>query len=595
VLNPRFHWLVPAPVELDGATVEAARARGIAPRLLRVLARRGGVDVAGLAARFDPAETALHDPALLPDADRALHRIQQAVERSERVLVLGDFDADGLTGLAILILALRQLGVDAAPYVPARTEEGHGISITAIEQARTEGRTLLLTVDCGSTSVDEISHARAAGVDVIVTDHHTLGDRLPDAAALLNPKRLDSRYPDSRLSGSGVAFKVAQLILRDRPGGDEAALSMSDLAAIGSIADVVPLEGENRAIARLGLARLRESPRPGLAALLAAAGVRPERVDREAVSFNLAPRINAMGRVGHAMAAARLLLSSDPAEIAALTAEVESANDRRRELTAAALLEARERLDSVQSGIVVVAGDWPVGVIGLVAGRLAEELGRPAVVFSTGVSPWRGSARSAGGFDVVGAFASCGELFERYGGHAAAAGCHLDPTRFGAFRARMEEFQPLPVQPRAGLPTVTLDLVVRAESVDYVLLGELAPLAQSGDEPPTLGIAGLTVLRSRPAGTGHTQLTMRKGKDVLDGICFGRADLADLLRDGDQIDVVATLDSRTFAGLETLQLEVRDAAPAGHLSGLRRHTQAAAAVPSGLEPPGGGQTLTARV
>ena len=220
------------------------------------------------------------------------------------MLVLGDFDADGLTGLAILVLALRHLGLDVEPYVPARTEEGHGLSQGAVDRALAGGRTLILTADTGSTSHVEIAAAAAAGISVIVTDHHQLPGGPPDAAAVVNPHRADSHYPDTRLSGAGVAFKVAQLLLADVPDGPAFALGLADLAAIGSIADVVPLEGENRAITRIGLRLLSEGGRPGLAALLVSAGVSPDRVSPETVSFALAPRINALGRVGHALDAA---------------------------------------------------------------------------------------------------------------------------------------------------------------------------------------------------------------------------------------------------------------------------------------------------
>jgi len=569
-LTPRYQWTIPAPAELSAATVADAEARGLSPRLMRVLARRGQPDAHSLAARFDAPERSLHDPWLLPDAARVVERVARAVAAQERALVFGDFDADGLTGLAILTLTLRELGIDAAPYVPHRTDEGHGISLAAIGRAKAEGRTLLLTADCGSTSIAEIEAAHLADIDVIVTDHHTLPSVLPAAVAIVNPHRADSHYPDARLSGAGVAFKVAQLLLSGRPGGAAKALAMADLAAIGSVADVVPLEGENRAICRLGLALLANDPRPGLAALLASARVDPRRMDRDAIAFGLAPRINALGRVGDAAGVAELLLATDPAAIADLTARIEAANDLRRTLTTDALAEARTAVGPHPGeGMIIVAGDWPPGVIGLVAGKLAEEHGRPSVVFCTAVDPWRGSARSAGGFDLAAAFASCGQLFERFGGHPAAAGCHLPRERYEAFRVAMaDRMMGFPAQPRRL--TLALDLVARAESVDHVLFAALAPLERAGDEPALLGIAGLVVTRARVANGGHTQLTLRKGIDVLDAICFGRAELAEQLHEGDVVDVAARLSSRTFGGHESLQLEIKDVAPSGHLAGLRR-------------------------
>jgi len=573
-LEPRYHWVVgdPAPVAEDA--IADARARGLSPWLVRVLSRRGPVTPESLAARFGDPVAGLHDPRSLPDADVARARVTRAVRDAEKVLVFGDFDADGLTGLSILVLTMRALGLDAAAYVPSRSEEGHGLSMGAIERAQADGRTLIITADCGSTNLAEIALARAAGIDVLVTDHHSLPPVLPDAVAVINPHRADSRYPDYRLSGAGVAFKVAQLLLADVPGGPELALGMADLAAIGSIADVVPLDGENRAITRLGLKRLSEAVRPGLRALLSSAGVDPARVDQETISYALAPRINALGRIGHAEAAAQLLLAEDPEEIARLTAQVEAANHLRRELMAQAMVEAHAAVEAQGpgEGVLVLTGPWSVGIVGLVAGRLAEEHGRPTVVVSTAVTPWRASARSAGGFDLAAAFAACAHLLERQGGHPAAAGCHVAPERFEAFRDALLAMDGTPGGV-AARPSITLDLVARAESVDHVLFRNLAPLEREGDTPALIGIAGLVVTRVRAANGGHTQLTLQKGTDVLDAICFGRADLSELLRPGQVVDVVARLASRTFSSLETLQLEIRDVAPAGHLASLRRLTR----------------------
>ncbi len=343
-LTPHYHWVLPAPHPLTPATIDDARRRGLSARALRVLSRRGPVDPTELASRFDEPDAGLHDPALLPDAALVRDRIAQAQAAGESVLVLGDFDADGLTGLAILVEALRWLGVTAEPYVPHRTEEGHGLSMAAVEQARRAGRRLIITADTGSTSIAEIAAAREAGIDVIVTDHHVLGDELPGALALVNLQRPDSDYPDRRLSGAGVAFKVAQLLMGSEPGGAAAALQLADLAAIGSIADVVPIAGENRAIVRLGLRRLERDPRPGLAALLASARVNGERVSSDDIAFALAPRINAMGRVGDPSVAAALLLAADEGTAQRLAAELETANRQRRDLTTPAMSEAREAM-----------------------------------------------------------------------------------------------------------------------------------------------------------------------------------------------------------------------------------------------------------
>ncbi len=570
-LSPHYHWVVPEAHPISEATIEDAKRRGLSARALRVLSRRGPIDPAELASRFDAPEAGLHDPALLPDAGIVQERVATAVAAAESVLVLGDFDADGLTGLAILTLALRARGLVVEPYVPDRRAEGHGLSIDAVERARAAGHGLILTADTGSSSIDEIAAAKAADIDVIVTDHHVLGASLPAALALVNAQRPDSHYPDRRLSGAGVAFKVAQLLLADEPGGPEQALGLADLAAIGSIADVVPIVGENRSIVRLGLARLEIAPRPGLEALMASARIDRDTVSTEDVSFGLAPRINAMGRIGDPTVAAQLLLAPDAATAQTLASQLEAANTRRRELTVTAMTEAREVLaGAADEPFIVIEGDWPVGIIGLVAGRLAEDHGRPTLVLSTSVAPWRGSARSAGGVDLAAAFAACSDLFERFGGHPAAAGCHVEPEHVEELRARLAAYvrERPPVDER---PTLSLDLVQSADAADYVLLRELAPLDGAGEAPPLVGIAGLAVNRVRAANGGHTQLMLRRGREVVDGIAFGRADLAEQLTEGSEIDVVARLASRTFAGLETLQLEVRDVAPAGWLRAMRSH------------------------
>lgn len=568
-LTPTYRWIPPPRVAVTSELREAAAGRGLSERFVQLLADRGHETAGDLDAFFGAPEAGLHDPSLLPDAAAAVARIRRARDRGERVLVFGDFDADGLTGLTILVTALRRLGIAAEPYVPSRLDEGHGLSLAAVERAVGRGESLIVTVDCGTASVAEVTTARAAGVDVIVTDHHRVGPVLPAAVAVVNPHRADSSYPDPRLAGSGVAFKLAQLLLRDLPDGDAIALELVDLATIGTVADLAPIVGENRCIARLGIARIAAGLRPGLAALVRAAGVGDgAAIDLDTIGFVLAPRLNAAGRVGDATAAARLLLAHDPIEIEALAAELETANLLRREQTQASLEEARlvAAAGDQDAGVIVVAGDWPVGVIGLVAGRLAEERGRPAVVLSRLTEPWRGSARSGAGFDLGAAFERCAELFDRFGGHAGAAGCSLPAMNLQPFHDRMLAIAAEGTPPHP-LPALRLDVIVRSEDLGYPLHGELALLAPTGvgNPRPVVGISGLLVTRVRQASGGHTQITLRKGREVLDGIAFGRADLAVLIREGDLLDIAAHLASRSFGGYESLQLELRDVAPAGTL------------------------------
>ena len=574
MLRPAYRWRLPDPPGIPEEAVALGRSLGLSERQVRLLAARGqGVET--LAGWVGPAEGGLHDPALLPDAGIVVERVALARRRGERVLVFGDFDADGLTGLAVLSEALRDLGLEVEVHVPSRVADGHGLSRRAVEEAAARGCSLIFTVDCGTASGEEIAFAAGRGTDVIVTDHHHVPPELPPAVAVVNPQRPDSIYPDRHISGAGVAFKVAQLLLAATEAGASGgnsghtrALELAELAAIGTVADVAPLVGENRAIVRLGLDRLRGRPRPGIAALLARAGVAPESVDVETLGYVVAPRLNAVGRLGDATVAARLLLTRDHEEAARFADELEAANSERRTLLGSALDEARAWLAAAalpgEEAIVTAVGPWSPGIIGLIAGRLAEEHGRPAVVVSTDVSPWRASARSAGGFDLALAFQACADLLERHGGHRDAAGCTLAPEAWEPFRRRLAGLAAA-LGPLDRLPTLSIDLVLPAAEVDYRLLRELAVLEPTGpgNSPPLVAITGLEVTRARLANGGHSQLTLRKGLEVLDAIAFDRPDIAPLLAVGDRLDVVARLASRSFGGYESLQLEVRDVAPGG--------------------------------
>lgn len=603
MIDARHRWVFPDPIRMDPAFRAAALELGLGRFAAAVLARRGIGDAAALAAFLGPALDGLNDPHLLPDADRLLDRIRRAREAGERVMVFGDFDADGLTGLAQLVLAFRRLGLDVLPYVPSRLDEGHGLSMAAVGAAAEAGVALIVTVDTGSTSVAEVAAALERGIDVVITDHHHLPDVLPAAVAIVNPHRADSAYPDPALSGSGVAFTVARLVLGDLEGAEAQALELADLATIGTVSDVVPILGENRAIAKLGLELMRTAPRPGIAALLKRAGVAPATVDLETVGFVLAPRLNAAGRVGEAMDAARLLLAGTPEEAAGLAASLEASNTTRRDLMRAAIAEARAALgipdpgqapgeapgeaplrepsqaplladrasgDAIHVGagpgaaVLLLRGPWTVGIIGLVAGRLADEMGRPAIVGTDIGDVIRASCRGDGRLDLAAALDACDDLFVRHGGHAAAAGFELPIDRWDEFVTRFLEIAASSA-PEDARPPLAVDLALPSDYVDYDLYRDLARLAPCGpgNAQPLVAVLGLTVQRVRAANGGHTQLVLRRRRDVIDGIAFGRADLARDLVEGDRVDVVARLASRTFGGLETLQLEVRDVAPSG--------------------------------
>src|SRR3954464_9589105 len=324
--DARHRWVFPEPYRLEPTVRAAARELGVGTFAATVMARRGIADPVTLAAFLGPAAAGLNDPRRLPDAAALVERVARARDRDEHVMVFGDFDADGLTGLAQLVLAFRRLGIRVTPYVPSRLEEGHGLSLAAVDAAAAAGITLIVTVDPGATGVAEVAAARARAIDVIVTDHHRLPDVLPAAVALVNPQRADSAYPDRGLSGSGVAFTVARLLLGELADAEADALPLAELAVIGTVSDVAPVLGENRAIAKLGLDQMRTSPRPGIAALLARAGVKPAAAALGTVGSVIGPRLSGAGGVGEARDAARLLLAQDGAEATAVAATLETAN-----------------------------------------------------------------------------------------------------------------------------------------------------------------------------------------------------------------------------------------------------------------------------
>lgn len=565
MLQPRARWVFPESLTPPPDLVAAAVALGLGPWAASLVMRRGVTDALALGRHLGEPRNGLHDPRLLPDADVFLERVVRARDTGETVLVFGDFDADGITGLAVLTLALRAFGVTVIPYVPSRLDEGHGLSLAAVDVAEREGARVLITVDTGTTSIAEIAAAQARGIDVLVTDHHRVPAVLPNAVAIVNAHRPDSRYPDSRLSGAGIAFTLARLLLGDGP----EALALAELAAIGTIADVAPILGENRSIVRLGLERMNMSARPGLAALLDRANVAPASVDVETLSFAIAPRLNAAGRVGEAMDAARLLLTDNPEEAATLAAVLETANLYRRELTKQALSEARTSEDAVDdTPATIVRGPWPVGVVGLVAARLADERGRPAIIGTELGDVVRASCRGDGSLHLADTLAACSDLLIRHGGHAGAAGFEILAADWAAFR---ERFMTLASEagPRDREPVLNIDLALPALDVDYRLHAGVARLGPwgVGNPEPLVAVLGLTVTRAREASGGHTQLVLKRRLDVLDGIAFGWPELATLVHEGDRVDVVARLVSRRFGGVESLQLDIRDVAPAGMHAG----------------------------
>jgi single-stranded-DNA-specific exonuclease len=526
-----------------------------------VLVRRGHRDP-DAARRFLDGEIEPHDPFLLGDMAEACETIRAAVAAGTRICVYGDYDVDGICATALAVLTLRELGADVEWHLPSRFDEGYGLTSDALARLADAGCGLVLTVDCGITAVEEVAAARARGLDVVVTDHHRPGDRLPECPVVATRP---SGYPFPELCGTGVALKLTQALL----GADTtAARRHLDLVALATIADVVPLVDENRSLTIAGLRALARTQKPGLQALMQVARVDPATVDARAVAFRLAPRINAAGRLGHPRAALELLLTEDEKAARRLADELEGLNRERQAVEERIVREAVARVAGwpeekrARRGYVLADGDWHQGVIGIVASRLVERFHRPVVLIAGGDPVWRGSGRSIPSFDLHGALGRCAPLLERYGGHRAAAGLSIDPARveefadaFAAAAAsalREEELQPA---------TVVDGILPRGETVTLDLCSELARLAPFGLGNPevTLLAPGCELRELQSVGDGR-HLRFRIGRDGRDGgtaIAFGIGAQLDRLRRPGRYDVAFRAEENRWNGTVAPQLQVR--------------------------------------
>lgn len=525
---------------------------------------------------LDPRDRTLHPPELLPDAPGLIARLRAAGEAGEPILVVGDFDADGLTGAAIMIRALRAIGAIAEGYIPHRDSDGHGIPEGALQAAAEDGVELILAVDCGTGDRERVAEALEAGILVGIIDHHAVPDDPAKAAWLVNPNRPDATYPFPHLAGSGLAFKVAQGILADHEDRRSLLGELSVLAMIGGVADMVPIADEFRVIVRSALKVLNGAGRipVGVQALLASAGAeRPHRV--EVVGFALAPRINAAGRIGDARPALDLLTTDDPEEAAQLAAQLESLNQERRDISRDALEAARRALGAdgsaplghararIEPTLVAVSGDWPPGVLGLVAGRLADEFGRPALVAcvddnASDSSLVRCSIRAPRGFSVAAALGRVSARLIRHGGHDGAGGCTLRRTEWDALLKDLAEA--FASQGAGQEPVLSVDLEPsvgrRSPQALATLVDHLAPTGVGNPDPLFL-FRGISLTGVRLVGDGrHARLSLEIDGGRTEAIAFGRADAAG--HEGGNIDLVARVVQRTYRGSERVELHVVD-------------------------------------
>ena len=533
-----------------------------------VLASRG-VERAEDAAEFLTQETTLtYSPFLMQDMDKAVERIAQAIAAGEKIAIFGDYDVDGITATCILVDYLKGRGADVVHYIPRRIEDGYGLSCDAIEGLRKGGATLLVTVDCGITGVDEVAFARSIGMDVVVTDHHECKETLPVASAVVDPRRSDCEYPFKHLAGCGVALKL--VLALGGPDREEALFSRyCTLAAVGTVADVMQMTGENRTIVSRGLATLDRSDFIGLHALLKEAGLAGREISSVQIGFVLAPRINAAGRMGAADMAADLLLCQDPVQAEELAKALCALNRERQSVEQTIYSQAEEMIEQMpeadRRALVLASETWHQGVVGIVASRLSEKYSRPSFMIHLNGAVGKGSCRSWGGFNLFAALESCSDLLLGFGGHELAAGFTIDEANIPAFRERMNQYAAEYWVGKA--PESVLEIDMELHQPGRVTLQEVEALSAlepygSGNARPLFCLMGATLLRMQNVGQNrHLKLRLGKGSAQFDGIFFSTTSSACGCAEGDRVDAAFYLQVNEFRGNRTMQLQMVDIRP----------------------------------
>ncbi|HEX2779124.1 MAG TPA: single-stranded-DNA-specific exonuclease RecJ [Gemmatimonadaceae bacterium] len=563
--KPRPRWILPQSV--DESTVAAlGEALKLPPIVCRLLVARGQITPEDAKRYLRPRLDQLHAPSEMLDLDKAVDRLASAVRNGETVMVHGDYDVDGICSTTILTKTIRDLGGKAVPFIPHRVTDGYDLSMAGVRAAIDVGAKVVVTCDCGTSAREPVGALCRAGIDVIVSDHHLPGGALPECLAVLNPKRDGCEYPDKNLAAVGIAFKLALALTKASGANDAPVMAMLDLVALATIADIAPLRGENRVMVRYGLRMLAETRNVGLRALIRAAGLDGKPLTAGRVGFILAPRLNAVGRLGHALRGVQLLLATTEGEANGIARELEELNRERQEIDKATLAQARQQVASLDLGrtygLVLASEGWHPGVIGIVASRIVEDTGRPAVLVAIDEQgQGKGSGRSIPAFDLHAALAACREHLVRFGGHRSAAGITIDRARLAEFTRAFNEAAMARLTREDLVPELKVDVEIRLpEATEELeaLLRHFEPFG-IGNATPVLVSRGVR-LASRPRvlkGEG-LRITLEQDGVQLEAIGWGLAGLAPLLAEGATVDVAYRLERDDYKGEQTLQARLAD-------------------------------------
>ncbi len=535
------------------------------PALARLLLKRGIENPVQARAFLYPAADQLYSPWLMRGMEEAVERLMQAIRSDEKIVIHGDYDADGITASVIMVEALQQLGARVDYFLPSRFDEGYGLHKDPLQQFKSEGASLVVTVDCGINAEAEVAFASEIGLDMIITDHHQPLEQVSSAVAVINPLQKNCPYPYKELSGAGVAFKLASALMEKAE--EPFPAHLLDLAALGTAADVVPLVDENRIIVSLGLEVLRSFKRLGFKTLAEAVGLEPERVSSAALSFIIAPAVNAAGRMGEALPAAKLLLEKDTGHAAQLAESLHQANQTRRSTEQSILKEAEqgahEQLDTGDPRVLTLASEnWHHGVIGIVASRLVEKFNRPVAMIALENGEGRGSARSIPGFDITAALSDSSVLLERFGGHEQAAGFTVTQENIGQLRESLGRYASANLEQEMLKPSLYIDVELSAEDIDFDLVESLEQLQPygTGNPRPLFGSRQWQVISWRLVGSDQKHLKLKVQKDgrTLDPIFFSGAEHLEKLQQGRKVDLAYRLKNGFFRNQKTLDLEIKD-------------------------------------
>ena len=557
-------WILPKAPD-DEAVRELAEALSLPEVVCRLLLIRGYVSAEDAKLFLRPRLDRLHDPLKFLSMDKAVDRLARAVRDQELVFIHGDYDVDGISSTTLLTRAIRVLGGKALPFIPRRIEDGYDLSDAGVDAAIAAEAKVVVTCDCGTSAVSPVARLCKAGIDVIVTDHHLPGGELPDCLAILNPKRAGCGYPDKDLAAVGVAFKLALALARALGKNENFIWGMLDLVALATVADVAPLRGENRVFVRYGLKVLADTQNVGMRALIRAAGLSGKPLTAGRIGFILAPRLNAAGRLGHAIRGVELLLSENEHEANAIARELEELNNKRQELDHATLEQARERVLQLDLddtfGIVLADESWHPGVIGIVASRLVEEFGRPTVLIALSEEEGKGSGRSISKFDLHGALGQSREFLLRFGGHRAAAGVTIARDKVNDFAARFNDVAKSLLTPEDLVPEIRVDLEVNIDGMDErleSLFRHFEPFGIGNPSPVLLARNVTLAAPPRLVGKDGLKVVLDTGTGSLDALGWGFAHRAAEFQAGSKVDIAFRLERDEYRGQSYLQARIAD-------------------------------------